>query len=110
LAVAAAAAAGAELTEQDLTCLARLGSGSASRSVPSGFVEWCTGETHEQSYAFSIAPREHWGLIDLVALVSTDHKAVGSREGHTSASTSDFQTARVETAAARLEICRRALL
>lgn len=109
LAVAASSAAGAQLTERELTCLARLGSGSASRSVPSGFVEWQTGETHDQSYAFSIAPREHWGLVDLVALVSADHKAVGSREGHTSASTSDFQAIRVETATARLEICRRAL-
>jgi len=110
LAVAAAAAAGARLTERELSCLARLGSGSASRSVPSGFVEWRAGETHEDSYAFSVAPRVHWGLIDLVALVSSGHKAVGSREGHTSASTSDFQAIRVETAASRLDICRRALL
>lgn len=110
LAVPATTAAGARLTERELSCLARLGSGSASRSVPSGFVEWRTGETHDESYAFSVAPREHWGLIDLVALVSAGHKTVGSREGHTSASTSDFQTARVETAASRLEVCRGALL
>lgn len=110
LATAGAAAAGVQLSERELSCLARLGSGSASRSVPSGFVEWKTGDTHDESYAFSVAPREHWGLIDLVALVSAGHKAVGSREGHTSAPTSDFQQVRVETAASRLEVCRRALL
>ncbi len=110
LTVAAVAAAGAALSERELTCLARLGSGSASRSVPSGFVEWVTGLSHAESFAFTIAPRDHWGLVDLVAIVHAGHKEVGSREGHTSASTSELQTARVKTAAQRLDVCRQALL
>jgi diphosphomevalonate decarboxylase len=110
LTVAAAAAAHAELSERELTCLARLGSGSASRSVPSGFVEWQVGTTHDESFAFSLAPHHYWDLVDVVALVSADHKEIGSREGHTSAPTSEFQNVRVQTAAERLEMCRRALI
>lgn len=110
LTVAAVAAAGAVLSERELSCLARLGSGSASRSVPSGFVEWVTGSTHDQSYAFTVAARDHWKLVDLVAIVHAGHKEVGSREGHTSASTSEFQAARVQTAVQRLDVCRRSLL
>lgn len=110
LTLAAVHAAGAELGERELSALARLGSGSASRSIPSGFVEWTTGNTHEESFAFSIAGRDHWELTDVIAVVSSGHKDVGSREGHTSASTSEFQHARVETAGTRLHECRRALL
>jgi diphosphomevalonate decarboxylase len=51
LAVAAAAAAGLTLPERDLSRLARLGSGSASRSVPGGFVEWHAGTRDEDSFA-----------------------------------------------------------
>jgi diphosphomevalonate decarboxylase len=110
LTVAGVAAVGAELSERELTTLARLGSGSASRSIPTGFVEWHTGETHQQSYAESIAAPDHWDLVDLVAIVSGEHKAVGSREGHSSANTSDLQAARVSGAAERLRVCKESIL
>src|SRR5664279_3207660 len=60
LTVAAVAAAGIDLSEHELSTLARLGSGSAARSVPTGFVEWRTGDTHKESYAESFAPPDHW--------------------------------------------------
>lgn len=110
LTVAAVAAAGLSLTERELSALARLGSGSASRSVPGGYVEWVPGESDQTSYAFSIAAPEHWDLVDIVAVVSEEHKHVGSREGHTTAPTSEFQRERVATAAGRIETCRAALL
>ncbi|NLF49700.1 MAG: diphosphomevalonate decarboxylase, partial [Leptolinea sp.] len=47
LALAASKAAGLDLTEKDLTRLARRGSGSASRSIPDGFVEWLPGTTDD---------------------------------------------------------------
>ena len=37
---------------------------------PGGFVEWYPGEDHETSYAASIAPAEHWDLVDCVAVSS----------------------------------------
>jgi diphosphomevalonate decarboxylase len=109
LTVAATSAAGLQLSERELTTLARLGSGSASRSIPTGFVEWHTGSTHNESYAESIAAPEYWDLVDVIAVVSSEHKAVGSREGHQSADTSDLQTARVAGAEERLQQCKTAI-
>lgn len=110
LTLAAVAAAGVTLTERELTTLARLGSGSAARSIPAGFVEWIAGSTHESSYAQTIADASDWHLVDVVAVVSTGHKAVGSEAGHPTARTSDLQNARVSGAVKRLEICKSALL
>lgn len=109
LTVAGAAAAGAVLDERELTRLARLGSGSASRSIPAGFVEWHAGASHEESYAESIFPPDHWDLVDVIAVVSREHKPVGSTAGHRSAITSDLQAARVAGAERRLNLCKEAL-
>ncbi len=109
LTVAACAALGLRLSERQLSALARLGSGSACRSVPGGFVEWYAGRDHDSSHAQSIAPPEHWALVDLVAIVSSAHKAVGSTGGHALAPTSPLQAARVADAPRRLNICREAI-
>lgn len=110
LALAASAAAGLQLSEARLSCLARRGSGSASRSVPGGFVEWRAAERDEDSYAASIAAPEHWPLVDCIAVVSEAHKAVDSRAGHGLANTSPLQAARLGGAETRLERARRAVL
>lgn len=110
LTLAAAAAAGLALSEAQLSALARLGSGSASRSVPGGFVEWCPAARHEDSYGVSIAPPEHWALADVVAIVAAEHKDVGSTSGHALAGTSPLQAARVSSTAERFEACKAALL
>jgi diphosphomevalonate decarboxylase len=110
LALAASSAAELELKEAELSRLARLGSGSAARSIPGGFVEWQAGTTDEDSYAFSIAAADHWDLADCIAVVSTTHKKTGSTEGHALAWTSPLQQARVDDAPRRLEICRAAVL
>src|SRR5512139_3367976 len=82
LALAGSKAAGLNLSERDLSRLARRGSGSAARSIPGGFVEWQAGTSDEDSYAFSIADVNHWKLVDCVAIVSASHKKTGSTEGH----------------------------
>ena len=110
LALASSKAAGLDLTEPELSVLARRGSGSASRSISAGFVEWKMGESESDSYAYSIAPADHWNLADCVAIVSAEHKKTGSTEGHAIAGTSPLQNARVADAARRLEICRNAIL
>ena len=110
LALAAAKAAGLDLEERELSRLARRGSGSASRSVPGGFVEWFMGETEQDSYAKSIAPPENWDLADCVTIVSTGHKKTGSAEGHPLAPTSPLQAARVADSPRRLDLCRKALM
>jgi diphosphomevalonate decarboxylase len=110
LALAGSKAAGLNLSEPELSVLARRGSGSASRSIPAGFVEWKMGQGESESYAFSIAPADHWNLVDCVAIVSAAHKKTGSTEGHAIAGTSPLQNARVDDAARRLDICRSAIL
>jgi len=110
LALASSKAAGLDLNERELSRLARRGSGSAARSIPNGFVEWQMGTGDEDSFAFSIAPREHWALIDCIAIISASHKKTGSTEGHALAGTSPLQSARVADAPRRIEICHRAIL
>lgn len=109
LALAASRAAGLVLDEAALSRLARLGSGSACRSVPGGFVEWREGAADVDSYAVSIAPADHWDLVDCVAVIKTGHKTVGSTEGHTLAGTSPLQAARVADTPRRLDACRQAI-
>jgi diphosphomevalonate decarboxylase len=110
LSLAASAAAGLQLSERECSRLARRGSGSACRSVPGGYVEWQAGNDDESSYAYSLAPAEHWGLVDCVAVVSQAHKPTGSTQGHALAESSPLQAARVASAAGRLEACRKAIL
>jgi diphosphomevalonate decarboxylase len=110
LTLAACTAAGLELNTRHLSRLARLGSGSACRSIYGGFVEWYSSDTDEDSFAVQIAPPNHWDLTDLIAIVSRDSKAVDSTTGHSLADTSPVQSARVADASRRLNICRQALL
>lgn len=110
LALAGSRAAGLNLSEAELSRLARRGSGSAARSIPGGFVEWQAGTGDEDSFAFSIAPPEHWQLTDCIAVVSAAHKKTGSTEGHALAPTSPLQAARVADAPRRLDLCRSAIL
>jgi diphosphomevalonate decarboxylase len=110
LALAASAAAGLSLPEKDLSRLARTGSGSACRSIPAGFTEWLPGTSDDDSYAVSLAPPDHWDLVDNVAIISRVHKPTGSTQGHALADTSPLQAARVADGPRRLDLCRRALL
>jgi len=108
--LAASQAAGLELSEVELSRLARLGSGSACRSVPGGFAEWLPGSGDADSYAVQIAPPEHWNLVDLIVVVDRDEKAVGSSAGHKLAATSPLQALRIAGVPERLEQCRTAIL
>ena len=110
LTAAAAAALGMAIRERELSALARRGSGSASRSIPGGFVEWHAADTDEASYAETIAPPDHWALVDLIAILDASPKKVGSAEGNRLARSSPLQEARVADTPRRLDLCRRAVL
>ncbi len=110
LSLAATAALSLRITERELSTLARLGSGSASRSIPGGFVAWYAGSTHDESFAETFAPADHWDLVDLIAVVSGEHKKTGSTSGHTIAATSPLQSARIASAQERFDRCKAAIL
>ena len=95
LTVAGVAAAGIKLSQKDLSILARIGSGSACRSIPDGIVEWRFGKTDKTSYAVSLYPTNYWDLTDLIAVVGSGEKKVGSSEGHKLADSSPFYNARI---------------
>ncbi len=84
LACAASKAAGLNLTPTELSILARLGSGSATRSILGGFVEWTKGEKPDgsDSFAIQIAPHTHWPeLKDVVVITNSEKKKISSRAG-----------------------------
>jgi diphosphomevalonate decarboxylase len=97
LAVAACAAAGMRKSVEELSALARRGSGSAARSVPGGWAVW------EGEFARQVFPPSHWDLRFCIALCAAGPKKVGSRDGmRSSRETSPYH-------AAFIEQCRRDL-
>lgn len=70
--------------EGDYSIIARLGSGSACRSVIGGFVRWHKGnqEDGSDSFASQIVPATHWPSIRILILVVNDaRKKIGSTPG-----------------------------
>ena len=107
LTVAGFAALGASLSRRELSTYARMGSGSAARSIDGGFVEWRAGATHEESYAEPLAPMSHVDVHDVVVILSEGEKKVGSAEGHALADTSPLNAGRVARVPALLDEVRR---
>ena len=110
LTVAGASAFGLNLSEAELSALARVASGSACRSIPAGFVEWEAGTNHNDSFAHQIAPPDYWDIVDVAVVVSAHEKDVPSSEGHQLALNSPFWSTRLETLPHRLEVVRRSIL
>ncbi|MBA2665181.1 MAG: diphosphomevalonate decarboxylase [Bradymonadaceae bacterium] len=83
LALAASAAADLELSASELSVLARLGSGSAARSIFGGFAEMKVGHRPDgqDSFAVGLADEAHWDLRCLVAITAHGEKAIGSTDG-----------------------------
>jgi len=85
------------LSEKELSILARQGSGSASRSVCGGFITWHRGENElgTDSYAEQTFDAQHWPEFRvLVIVVRNDAKKVSSREGMriTTSTSPSYQT------------------
>lgn len=107
LTLAASKAAGLNLSEKELSILARQGSGSACRSIPSGFVEWLDGDTSDTSYAIQIFPPDHWAIADVVAVVSEGKKEVSTSVGQQSATSSPFMKVRLERMKEKNELVKK---
>lgn len=110
LALSASKAAGLNLKKKELSILARMGSGSACRSIPDGFSFWEKGKDNNSSYAFGIAPPGFWDIRDVVVVVSKGEKSVGSTEGHELATTSPYFGVRLKNIGKRIKGIKTALL
>ena len=107
LSLAASKAAGLDLNEKDLSILARLGSGSACRSIPSGFVEWLDGDTSETSFATKIFPPDHWAIADVVAVVNEGKKEVPTSKGMQATHSSPFMEVRISRMKEKNELVKK---
>lgn len=84
LVYAANDALGLNLSQKDLSKIARIGSGSACRSTEGGFVAWEKGERSdgEDSFCYQIFPPNYWeDLVDIIVIISEEKKEISSREG-----------------------------
>jgi len=74
---------GLNLNRENLSALARMGSGSAARSLYGGFVEMKLGSKDDGSedVAVQLKDESHWDLRLLAAVTSTQKKDLGSTEG-----------------------------
>ncbi|MFQ5405807.1 MAG: diphosphomevalonate decarboxylase [Candidatus Micrarchaeia archaeon] len=101
------------LSPKELSILARQGSGSASRSVMGGFVEWRRGVEPDgsDSFAEQIKPASHWSeMRNVIALVDQGRKKVSSRSGmRQTIETSPLYRARLDYLPEALEKMRQAV-
>lgn len=103
LAAATNIASGLNCGPKELSMYARQGSGSATRSIYGGFVEWQKGTSEWDSYAIEIDDAS-WDIGMVVVVVNKREKAVSSREGmKNTVATSPFYKAWVESAVEDLE-------
>ncbi|VVC02478.1 Diphosphomevalonate decarboxylase [Candidatus Bilamarchaeum dharawalense] len=114
---AALAAAGSKAFELDLSLkeisiLARQGSGSASRSVFGGAVEWHAGKLKNgsDSYSEQLSPPDKWkDLRNVIAIISEEEKKISSVEGMKRIAHSKLFKQRLIDVGKRLQIVRSAV-
>ena len=111
LTLAAMHAAGHPLPPAEASSLARLGSGSAARSILGGFVELPAGKNGEPPAAIQIADENFWPLAVLVAITDDAPKPVSSRAAmELTQRHSPFYKAWVDASAHDLDAMRSAVL
>ena len=64
---------------EKLASLARMGSGSACRSLHGGIVHWQAGDRHENQ---TVSQLGDWNLSDLIAIADPKAKGTSSSQGH----------------------------
>jgi len=98
LAKAIAALTELPLTDEQISVMARLGSGSATRSIFGGYSAIQNEENLfiDGSKGWQIADVDHWKLHDIIIVPSTEEKKVGSTEGHANAATSPHYLERLK--------------
>ena len=98
-----------QLTKEELSKLSRLASGTASRSIPDGFVEWEKGVDENTSFSKQIFPPDWWPIADVAAIVTHKMKKIKSTEGHALADTSPFQEQRIKGMPKKVKAIKKAI-
>ncbi|KAI9033360.1 diphosphomevalonate decarboxylase [Hyaloraphidium curvatum] len=103
------------MSGSEISRLARVGSGSACRSVFGGYVAWEMGSKPDgsDSEAVQVAPESHWPEMEaLIMVVSDAKKGVGSTEGmQETVETSDLIKRRIDhSVPERMELMKKAIL
>lgn len=109
LTLAASKAVGLDLSQKELSILARQGSGSACRAVCGGFVEWKDSDTSEGSFSETIFPATHFDIRDVVVVTDPGPKRTSSTQGHTTAQTSLLFQPRQNSLPQKIEAVKTAL-
>jgi diphosphomevalonate decarboxylase len=113
LATAATKALKLEISNEELSVIARQGSGSACRSIYGGYVEWVMGERADgrDSFARQLLSEKEWKLTILSVVVTTRNKKVSSRDGmKRTVETSPFYKGWLDTVSNDLEEARRSIM
>lgn len=95
--------------KERLAALARLGSGSACRSLHGGYVHWQAGVTPEAQSLSVVASPEHFPLANVIVILSKSAKAISSTAAHRDAWTSPLFPVRLAGVDRRLAGVKRAL-
>lgn len=97
------------LGKRELSRIARRGSGSATRSIYGGFVEWEKGYNDETSFARKIDNAD-WDIGMVAVIVNSKKKKISSREGmQRTVLTSPFYKEWVESSGKDLEEIKEAI-
>lgn len=110
LALATSNALKPDLTLDEISTYARLGSGSASRSLHGGFVYWHKGDSHETSVAEQICSKGCLDIRAVIAVISTEEKKIKSDQGHEYADTSIYNQPRIDESIKDAKIIKDAII
>lgn len=84
-----------------LAQFARMGSGSAGRSLFGGYVAWNKNTSPTNQSIAPLPVGQDWSLVDLIVVISHEAKAISSSAGHELAATSPLFAPRVAGIAER---------
>lgn len=113
LTLAASAALNLNLSKENLSEIARFGSGSACRSFLGGYVEWKKGEKPDgtDSVAKSVADEKHWPLSVMIIVINEKSKLYPSTDAmELTRETSPYFASWVEFAESQIPHIRKSII
>lgn len=96
-------------TRTQLSHMARLGSGSACRSIYGGYVKWEAGNSASEQRVQQSWTDEHWALADVIVVLSSVPKPTPSSIAHQAAWASPLFQPRLAGISSRMQIITNAI-